>query len=490
MNLPEVLARSSRRLLALTLLAAALGGCSDDKITGTAARESPEYPGFVEVQPSDDWASPNIRQNSYFPPGNSYQLHGLVIEEGAIARIGAGVSLRIDGSITCRGTLIVTGTADNPVTIQANGPQGIWMSFTGAEEPSTLTHCWINRVNDLKIEQAQLELEECRVDSVRAIYVTGGTALLRGVAPLHVGYISCSGSILAAHACSVEVRQVDMYGSRFESAGSSFLFQGSKGHYGPLTMSGVSMLSVRNSSWRAVEQWTRWRVGAPARIDMRSSSFERCGFEFTGLAGSPIEDCTWREGGLSVNSCIGLRMCRTVLATAYLSLYRSEVACLHCDLIDSDVNVRDGWMRMANCLVRVSEGSEFLVRLYHPDSRVDLNNCSLVSTAGPGRVSLLSEEPAELTVRNSIVWREGQSWAGDASGCSFLFCDLDSLFLRNALRSFLTECFSSDPLFADTTTYRLNEVSPCRDRGDWRPEWRDPDGTRNDLGIYGGPDAR
>jgi hypothetical protein len=50
---------------------------------------------------------------------------------------------------------------------------------------------------------------------------------------------------------------------------------------------------------------------------------------------------------------------------------------------------------------------------------------------------------------------------------------------------------SVDPLYVDTTAgdYHLGPGSPCIDYGNPAPEYNDPDGTRNDMGAYGGPGA-
>ena len=47
---------------------------------------------------------------------------------------------------------------------------------------------------------------------------------------------------------------------------------------------------------------------------------------------------------------------------------------------------------------------------------------------------------------------------------------------------------SADPRFADAV-YRLAEGSPCIDTGHPGAQYNDPDGTRNDMGAYGGPEA-
>jgi hypothetical protein len=47
----------------------------------------------------------------------------------------------------------------------------------------------------------------------------------------------------------------------------------------------------------------------------------------------------------------------------------------------------------------------------------------------------------------------------------------------------------ADPLFVDATggDYTLTPESPCRETGSVRTDDADPDGTRNDMGAYGGP---
>jgi hypothetical protein len=46
---------------------------------------------------------------------------------------------------------------------------------------------------------------------------------------------------------------------------------------------------------------------------------------------------------------------------------------------------------------------------------------------------------------------------------------------------------NADPAFVDTTNFVLGPTSPARNAGDPDPRFNDIDGTRNDMGIYGGP---
>jgi len=46
---------------------------------------------------------------------------------------------------------------------------------------------------------------------------------------------------------------------------------------------------------------------------------------------------------------------------------------------------------------------------------------------------------------------------------------------------------NADPAFVNTTDFVLGPTSPARNAGDPDPRFNDIDGTRNDMGIYGGP---
>lgn len=51
---------------------------------------------------------------------------------------------------------------------------------------------------------------------------------------------------------------------------------------------------------------------------------------------------------------------------------------------------------------------------------------------------------------------------------------------------------NTDPLFIDilNQNFRLSSNSPCLNTGDPDPKYNDVDGSRNDMGAYGGPNGK
>jgi hypothetical protein len=45
----------------------------------------------------------------------------------------------------------------------------------------------------------------------------------------------------------------------------------------------------------------------------------------------------------------------------------------------------------------------------------------------------------------------------------------------------------ADPLFLGNSDFHLQPGSPCIDAGNPDPQYNDNDGSRNDMGAYGGP---
>jgi hypothetical protein len=81
-------------------------------------------------------------------------------------------------------------------------------------------------------------------------------------------------------------------------------------------------------------------------------------------------------------------------------------------------------------------------------------------------------------IENSILWNNGSSIFVNTGSVNVTYSDVEGGWSG-------TGNIDSDPLFADTL-YHLNPGSPCIDGGNPSFTCNDSDGTRNDMGAYGG----
>jgi hypothetical protein len=128
---------------------------------------------------------------------------------------------------------------------------------------------------------------------------------------------------------------------------------------------------------------------------------------------------------------------------------------------------------------------------YQPPSdavTVLASNCTLVGNAGDG-----VKCGSSSVFRNCIAASNGASgFYSEASGCpSTIYCDAYGNSLNNYECGTPATCKSANPLFVDPDTgdYRLQSGSLCRNAGSPDAADRNPDGSRNDMGAYGGPAA-
>ncbi|MCL4232983.1 MAG: hypothetical protein KJ042_00525, partial [Deltaproteobacteria bacterium] len=99
--------------------------------------------------------------------------------------------------------------------------------------------------------------------------------------------------------------------------------------------------------------------------------------------------------------------------------------------------------------------------------------------------SFFTGDCAASTARNTISFQNDRTIAGDAC-VQFLYSDiLDTVSAPGG-----TGSMSVNPQFEPTTDFRLKPQSALIDAGDPSAIYNDPDASRNDMGLYGGPRAR
>ena len=129
------------------------------------------------------------------------------------------------------------------------------------------------------------------------------------------------------------------------------------------------------------------------------------------------------------------------------------------------------------------------------DARANITNNTIV-IKGPGTGITLMSYP-QVTMRNNIIIGNGTGGQGFGVNDNLGYHRLTILY--NNTWNFTTIYdnvilgignITSDPLFVDLSSadFRLKNNSPCKNTGDPNSNFNNRDGSRNDMGAFGGPD--
>ncbi|MBI5489688.1 MAG: right-handed parallel beta-helix repeat-containing protein [Deltaproteobacteria bacterium] len=151
----------------------------------------------------------------------------------------------------------------------------------------------------------------------------------------------------------------------------------------------------------------------------------------------------------------------------------------------ADCAPRSGWAM--DCMRAQSATNNIFLRSSALDAKHASNNV-LIATGGTGAI-LIGDELGR-SVGNIIV----DDWLAGTPGCDWVFHYLDHSNVWKSGVPVAADCLdrgniSVDPIFMNAAVedFHLRPGSPCIDAGPPETEFNDPDGSRNDMGAFGGP---
>ncbi|MFN8423337.1 MAG: NosD domain-containing protein [Anaerolineae bacterium] len=101
----------------------------------------------------------------------------------------------------------------------------------------------------------------------------------------------------------------------------------------------------------------------------------------------------------------------------------------------------------------------------------------------------IAVDVAGAVIRGNVVGENEWTGIGGAEGQDVAYNDVWHAGTPYDKAAPGDGALAADPAFVDAAKgdYRLGSASPCIDAGDPAPERRDADGSRGDMGAYGGP---
>jgi len=169
--------------------------------------------------------------------------------------------------------------------------------------------------------------------------------------------------------------------------------------------------------------------------------------------------------------------------------YSSDIIIKNCKIADNTAvngagikfnSVTDALIK--NCLIVSNYASNAAGGLYVVGSTVTIENTTITDNSGGASGGIDACAGSNIVVLNSIVWGNGSGeldiWGG--STFSATYSDIGETISGAGN-------INQNPLLVGGGNYHLQGGSPCVNAGNPAAQYNDTNGSRNDMGAYGGP---
>ena len=153
----------------------------------------------------------------------------------------------------------------------------------------------------------------------------------------------------------------------------------------------------------------------------------------------------------------------------------------------------DSFVTIRNCLFAYNDCGVSGAGILMQDCYVEVINSTFYgNVAGEYGGGIACFYSGEMQVLNCILWNNDDAIGyGDIYGSAIPVITVTYTDIEQGWTA--VGNISLNPMFVDTTEFafdfHLQPGSPCIDAGNPAPVYNDPDGSRNDMGVYGGPGA-
>ena len=153
---------------------------------------------------------------------------------------------------------------------------------------------------------------------------------------------------------------------------------------------------------------------------------------------------------------------------------------------------------ISNNIIRNNNSSDYGggIRLSDADDKSKVVNNVIINNTGTDGGGIYLSDNANALVYNNIITGNSGAYAGGirywSSSPTLAYNDVWNNSPANYFNATIWESISSNPQFVDGPggNYRLSpSSSPCINTGNPDAQYNDKDGSRNDMGAYGGPDS-